>query len=351
MARHTGTGHTNEDTMVTHRIKDEISSSEAIDLNVRKRQHRISIYPASRNTKLLQLQLRASNAIRAPPPKPKRKYTKRSKAIPTIGLPNKNKELDRKSLPALDKFELFPNLPTELRVKIWKDALGAPRKLIVTIDWIISWQAADEDAEPSDFRLLPVVSVNHIHGAIRACRESNTEVKKLGGILRVNSASGLKTIYFNPTKDTIVLDDSSIDGLIACCTQFSFHGHPTFNTTFTNIPFHGFEAIQKLNIIGEGWKEKDSLRKGLSDLLSGVLVGVKSLRLPPKPSGPVNHRNSNEVDGEYHSLMRNFNPPTHLAAWPTGRTAISTHETLAVFAMGCWHTIPWSKPPGIKLES
>lgn len=307
-----------------------------------------SIYPASRNTRLLTQNLRdyvASVVAQSTPEKekkerrPKCKYKRRVKDTtpsPMLTSPVQMSPMQISPIQVspLDQFEYFSDLATETRVEIWRIAILAPRKLNITLDWSPYWERELNTASTATvFKASPLLSVHSGRGTLRACRESNEVAKEVLAQLQVQTPNGVKTVYFNPPGDTIVLDDSSLFTLILCSIRVPSNG-PTVRDVqqstsvnmlnFARNPFHGFEHVQNLQVIGKRHDRADKIRLGLELLLRTVLVQVNSLILPVDPR---------ERSLIYHlKIPSNYARRTGVDYWPDDNVDIMIQEYLMTFA-------------------
>jgi hypothetical protein len=94
--------------------------------------------------------------------------------------------------PSADTFTLFPDLPKELQIKIWKHAIPAPQ--------LISIKFHPQTLEPrSGFRYRTNTKPSDL---LRACKTSREEILKAQSVC-IDMAGSERKICFDEVRDTV----------------------------------------------------------------------------------------------------------------------------------------------------
>lgn len=111
------------------------------------------------------------------------------------------------------EFTRFPDLPTELRLRIWRHAMPGPRYLEVGFA-AIPQMPSESPNDYANTNMYSAFDTSHIHcnnavALSSTCHESRDEFRRhyfrLGGSWQDTTGAGRQPPYFNPDIDTIVL--------------------------------------------------------------------------------------------------------------------------------------------------
>ena len=168
-----------------------------------------------------------------------------------------------------EKFELFPKLPIELRLKIWKYTARGPRIIEVTFERDAYYQKSKNPADTSKKGVYAGVYYRHRCisksgrlGTLWANSEARQETLKCNpAYLQMDRG---QKIYFNPAVDTIFVD---LHSLYVMYDLFPFTRHARKSPS----RFRGFSKVQYLatSLI-------DNRIKGLRTLKRKVFTGLQA---------------------------------------------------------------------------
>lgn len=155
-------------------------------------------------------------------------------------------------------FHLFPKLPTEIRLRIWKLALCGPRILGL----VLAHDMLSELSDPNE-PIRPRIEVNHPPDVLLHVNRESREEALRKYTLRLSTVDTESHDWIDPINDTLLLEYSS-DYIYEnyCITQdLELYGH------YISVELRG--QLQKLAIDELLWSTCDQI-KSLLESFSGL---------------------------------------------------------------------------------
>ena len=171
-----------------------------------------------------------------------------------------------------DTFKLFPKLPIELRLKIWKTAAEEPRVVNVELkngheefsDWEFGSGGSKDDKNH-------LVCSTFTPALLHTCHESRVEGLKQYDLLGGRNESD-DAIFLNFERDTIYFQDRS--GMCGC---ESIYGKSTLNSLRNALNMEPRKKIQRLIICQYAWFLHHGREKSCVRLLAKEFRNITSL--------------------------------------------------------------------------